>query len=329
MVKLHELEAVHRRGVLPDGRTVTPQEREQLLKPFLPPVEQSTPLHKAQPRRSKPVRGFLKSHLYFLIFTIVHAFFSVYVRFRIAYHAVVNRIFAVLYHHHRAPEYIQKDVKGLSRLPKHLSVSLDFIDDERNGGGLEGLVNDVSEIAAWCASAGIPVLSIYERTGSASITFASFLSFLLSLKLTSRLPGILKNYIPQTHRSISRTLESYFGLGPRKPTLSLRAPHLPSFSPPTTPPLLSSDPSSPSSPPHLTVLLISADDGRNTLVDLTKTLVEMAQRQKLSASDVSADLIDAEISESVMGEPDLLVLFGPRVELKGYPPWQIRLTEIL
>jgi dehydrodolichyl diphosphate syntase complex subunit NUS1 len=40
------------------------------------------------------------------------------------------------------------------------------------------------------------------------------------------------------------------------------------------------------------------------------------------------DLVDAELSESVMGEPDLLVLFGPMVELSGYPPWQVRLTEI-
>lgn len=54
----------------------------------------------------------------------------------------------------------------------------------------------------------------------------------------------------------------------------------------------------------------------------------MSQRKKLSTDDISLDLIDAEINESVMGEPDLLVLFGPNVELQGYPPWQIRLTEI-
>ena len=29
-----------------------------------------------------------------------------------------------------------------------------------------------------------------------------------------------------------------------------------------------------------------------------------------------------------MDEPDLLILFGPRVVLEGYPPWQVRLTEI-
>ena len=79
---------------------------------------------------------------------------------------------------------------------------------------------------------------------------------------------------------------------------------------------------------HLSVLLLSAEDGRSTLVDLTKTLTEMSQRSKLSPNDISLDLIDAEITESVMGEPELLILFGPDVGLQGYPPWQVRLTEI-
>jgi undecaprenyl pyrophosphate synthase len=54
----------------------------------------------------------------------------------------------------------------------------------------------------------------------------------------------------------------------------------------------------------------------------------MAQRGKISPSDISIDLVDAELTESVMSEPDLLILFSPSVELQGYPPWQIRLTEI-
>ena len=64
------------------------------------------------------------------------------------------------------------------------------------------------------------------------------------------------------------------------------------------------------------------------MVDLTKTLTEMAQRSKISPADISIDLIEAELSESVMDEPDLLVLFSPTVELDGYPPWQVRLTEV-
>ena len=54
----------------------------------------------------------------------------------------------------------------------------------------------------------------------------------------------------------------------------------------------------------------------------------MSQHQKLLPADISSELIDAEISESVMGEPDLIILFGDRIVLDGYPPWQARLTEM-
>lgn len=137
--------------------------------------------------------------------------------------------------------------------------------------------------------------------------------------------GILKSYLPQTHRAITRTLHSYFGPPPSRPTLSLRAPQSQSFSPPSSP----MSPFPGPEPFHLNVLLLSADDGRSTMVDLTKTLAEMSQRGKLAPEDISTELIDAEICEGVMGEPDLLVLFGEKVVLDGYPPWQVRLTEIL
>lgn len=253
------------------------------------------------------MRTFAKKQLYLFLHTLVHFIFSVYRRFRKAFHAVLDKVLGILYYHHRTPEYIQKDIKHLKKLPEHLSVILDLRNDDHGGAGLEGLVNDVSEIASWCACAGIPFLSVYEKT------------------------GILKRYIPQTHRSISQNLESYLG-SHRKPTLSLRVPNQPTYSPPNTPPSQDhEDAFADSSDPitsHLKILLLSAEDGRSTLVDLTKTLADMAQRQKLAPGDISAELIDAEIRESVMSDPDLLVLFGPRVDLQGYPPWQVRLTEI-
>lgn len=78
----------------------------------------------------------------------------------------------------------------------------------------------------------------------------------------------------------------------------------------------------------LSIMLLSHEDGRDSIVDLTKTLAEMCQRGKISTADISIDLVDAELTESVMGEPDLLILFSPYVDLAGYPPWQVRLTEI-
>lgn len=79
---------------------------------------------------------------------------------------------------------------------------------------------------------------------------------------------------------------------------------------------------------HLRLHLISSQDGRDSMVDLTRTLAEMSQKGKLSPRDISTELIDAELSEGIMTEPELLITFGPYLELSGYPPWQIRLTEI-
>lgn len=71
----------------------------------------------------------------------------------------------------------------------------------------------------------------------------------------------------------------------------------------------------------------------------------MAQTGKLLPEDITPELVDAEVSEIttqplqavssgrgtadiLKPEPDLLLVFGPFLKLDGYPPWQIRLTEI-
>jgi hypothetical protein len=79
---------------------------------------------------------------------------------------------------------------------------------------------------------------------------------------------------------------------------------------PTTPP---SDADVPVSLGQLSVLLISEEDGEDSIVDLTKTLTEMAQRSKITPKDITVDLVDAELSESVMSGPELLILFGPTI----------------
>ncbi|KAF1946284.1 Undecaprenyl diphosphate synthase [Clathrospora elynae] len=288
------------------------QQREELLKPFLPsePTSSSDTASKkalsdrtSQTTKSRKT-GPVKTFLYLAIYHTIALLFSIFFRFRRAYRLVRGNIISLLKYHHRTPEFIAHDVKNLEKMPKHLSVIVEYQEDEGGQGtaGLEGLVNDVCEIAAWAASAGIPLLSVYERT------------------------GVLKNYLPQTHASIWSTLESYFG-PQRKPTLSLRAPHLSSYSPPNTPPQTAEDEIN-QGRKHLTVLLLSEHDGRDTIVDLTRTLAEMAQKGDVRQEQINTDLIDAQLNDHVSSEPDLLILFSPTVMLKGYPPWQLRLTEI-
>ena len=155
------------------GRLLTPSDREKLIKPYLPPV----PPKQSGSRRDsgsqdgyhhrQRIRPAIRHLIHSLIFTIIHMFFSIYIRIRQLYHAVFGRVLTAVHYHHHTPELIRRDVKGLSKVPKHLSVMLELSPEGGNKDRLETLLNDACEIAAWSASAGVPTLSIYERTGEA------------------------------------------------------------------------------------------------------------------------------------------------------------------
>ena len=143
---------------------LTKEQREDLIKPYLPPPAKSNMKKSAGKRQ--PLRDFVKTRIHILIYTIVQSIFSVYMRLRQTYHVLLDRTFAILYYHHRAPELIKQDVRGLSRIPEHLSVILELKGEERGEAGLEKLMDDVAEISTWCTCVGIPMLSIYEKTGT-------------------------------------------------------------------------------------------------------------------------------------------------------------------
>ncbi|KAI0877615.1 Undecaprenyl diphosphate synthase [Hypoxylon argillaceum] len=267
------------------------EDREKLVKNYLPapPTRQrSNSRVRKQDSSRFGVRKLLKTQIYTLLYLFTHALFSLYIRIRIAYHAVSNRLVAILKHHYNSPEYIARDVATLKRLPEHLSIIL-TLENGGKGDALEKLVNEVAEVTAWCAAAGIPKLSVYEKT------------------------GVLKRYMAQTHRSVFNRLKAWFGKN-QAPSLALFARGAPT--------IRSHNES------RFNLILISEDDGREAMVDLTRVLTDMVQKNKISAGDITADVIDNELSEAVMREPDLLISFEPYVDLQGYPPWSIRLTEI-
>ena len=157
---------IYRQDARSKGAFLTPKQREDLLNPYLPmPPPSKSQAPAPRNRMLQPIQTFLKHQLHLLVFTIIHTLFSVYIRIRRIYHALLDRVFAILYYHHRAPELIRQDVKNLSRLPEHLSVLLELGGEERGTVGLEALMDDVAEIAAWCSCVGIPMLSVYEKTG--------------------------------------------------------------------------------------------------------------------------------------------------------------------
>lgn len=161
MVTARELNAFRQESSQPG--TFNPKQREKLLKPYLPPPPATS--HTRQHQLSHPIRNFLRSQVHVLLYAIIHTIFSLYIRLRQTYHALVDRIFAILYYHHRAPELIKQDVRSLTKIPEHLSVILELQGEERGSAGLDGLLDEVAEISAWCVCVGIPMLSIYEKTG--------------------------------------------------------------------------------------------------------------------------------------------------------------------
>ncbi|KAH6898989.1 Decaprenyl diphosphate synthase-like protein [Thelonectria olida] len=270
-------------------------DKERMLKDYLP-TPNEIPVRSKDPRakRSSPlgVRRFLKNQLYVFTFAILHGFFSLYIRLRQFWNVVCYQVASIFYYHHGTPQYIKRDVMALKKIPKHLSVILKAEEDHRAKTDVERLIDETAEVAAWCACAEIPMLSVYEKT------------------------GILKKHMPRVYDAVNQKLTFYFG--GQHPGLTVTSPHKEDFPNP-----IGEQPKG-----HLRLHLISYQDGRDSMVDLTRTLAEMSQRGKLSPRDISSELIDAELSEGIMSEPDLLITFGPYLELSGYPPWQIRLTEI-
>lgn len=160
---------VYRNDARSRGTNLSAADREKLVQKYLPdPTVRQKPQQGRKGRngtkqkKPQPIRSFLRSQFHYLVYFIIQIFFSIYIRVRQSYHAVVDRLLAILYYHHRTPELIQKDVKGLSRLPEHLSVLLSL---KREDEALEILMDEVAELTAWSVCAGIPILSVYEKTG--------------------------------------------------------------------------------------------------------------------------------------------------------------------
>lgn len=162
----HRDQELFREDIRNRGAKLSAADRESLLKQYLPDPSdlprQSQRRKKTKTPRKTPVRTFVKSQIHQLTYTIIHIFFGIAVRLIQTYHAVVDRIFAIVYYHHRTPELIRKDVKGLKRLPEHLSVILSL---RKEDDALAVLMDEVAELAAWSAASGIPMLSIYEKSG--------------------------------------------------------------------------------------------------------------------------------------------------------------------
>lgn len=244
-------------------------------------------------RQSEPLTG-IWAVAFRACLRALYAMYTIYLLAKSVYYGLVRRFQKLASYHNRTPQLIRQDVAGLQKLPRHIAFVLNLRDESETGGGIDGLVDQASEVVSWSAGAGISLVTIYERTGA-----------------LKDLP------IQDVHRAVTKKLGLYFGISAR-PTLEVVVPHRAQrFAN-----------GQPDEPAEIRVVLLSHEDGRESIVELTRTLADLASNGKISSRDINVDVIDAELRTLVCEEPDLVVLFTPDVALQGFPPWQIRLSEI-
>lgn len=220
---------------------------------------------------------------------------SIYKNVQFLYRRIALKLLTLAYYPNNTPQLIRADVNKLAKIPKRLATILDLRDQDAENGGIDGLISDISELVAWSLSTGIPSLTVYEYNGA------------------------VVPHLTELRRYIDKHLSTYFGTD-SVPVYSIRVPHSNKieFSGPLQLP----------ERVDLEITLLSQVDGKPTILELTKTMSELAVNKELNINDISVDLIDEELVELVGCEPDLLVSFGPALDLQDYPPWHIRLSEI-
>ncbi|KAK9368246.1 Decaprenyl diphosphate synthase-like protein [Lipomyces kononenkoae] len=229
-------------------------------------------------------------HIYHTVLIFLHILLSIYLLFARQYYVAKNNFLAFLYHHHRTPQLIAQDIKGLAKTPQHVGIILNYKETEE-GGGIEGLMEQVADVASWSIGACVKQLTVYERSGK------------------------LNKSHEATYKVINRTLKSYYG--ETIPVVRLRTPHDKTVYPEEL-----------VTEPDLNISFISQEDGRQFLVDLTREFAYKAAKGEFESSKVTVESVDRLASQLVINEPELIVLFGPKLDLDGFPPWQVRLSEI-
>ncbi|GAA6022680.1 hypothetical protein JCM10207_008579 [Rhodosporidiobolus poonsookiae] len=227
------------------------------------------------------------------------------------------------------------------KLPRHLAVR--FAPGGRGGWGmlfrrrsdeeeLDERVKQLRLLITWCTQLGIDTLSVYDETGLLT-HHARHIAAQLGLEvvqLDGKAEGEMEGLVTLRRREergkgAQGTMQS---CTERKETAVDDAESAGSSA------TLVDSPPSPSlsltasSAPGVTLNLLSRAAGRPQLARVAQALAvgRMALKPETELTgEAVAEVIDA----LPLGEPDLLfVLGGPYLRLQGFPPWQLKLSEM-
>lgn len=230
------------------------------------------------------------------LLAVMFFFYGIFRYCQLQYNKSKLKIFDILNSPSNTPQLIRQDVVKLSKIPTRLAVILEMKPVGDVGGGLHGLLNDASEVVCWTVSAGVKHLTLYDHNGA------------------------MQKNIDQFRDEVYEHLSMYYGPD-HVPNYAVKIPHYNQVF------YNKKDSNDSKSKVSIEISILSNRDGRETIVDLTRTMAELCSSKDLDVKDITVDLVDSELKQLVGQEPDLLLYFGPALDLQGFPPWHIRLTE--
>ncbi|KAF9435288.1 hypothetical protein BGZ76_006565 [Entomortierella beljakovae] len=257
----------------------------------------------ASPPFSTRILHILLKPFYFLLFVILHLGHELMISGRTIKTCV--EVFFLPHWFPSSPGVVRvlKNDLGtqLEKKPKHLAIILpaSHLSEQDE----ETWHKEVSELAQWSVATGIQCLSIM-RTDPLSADLTDLLQ--------ERIEYELKEFYKE-ERSIPvvqvRTLKPVEGI--------LQQQHV-----------AHQQPDAPSKKFDLDVVILAERDGHDRLAASVRALGEAAIQKEIKSQDINIKFLDQQLSEE-LSEPELLIVFKDDLDLSSYPPWHIRLTEIL
>ncbi|KAL1917327.1 uncharacterized protein VTP21DRAFT_4983 [Calcarisporiella thermophila] len=242
-----------------------------------------------------------------ILYHIIHFFYSI--------HLSVTRAWswATQYINERIAsppscQIIHHDLAPLPKKPHHLTVVLPRLESEQQ---LGDTIRDIAMLACWCVEARIAFLSIYESSGKIKHEIDAITKEIARLKI-KWFGEEDKHQVKVGAMSLLNGVKYVNGLKPTNGKYST----LHQYS------------------PDLNVILLSHEDGYRHVVEATKSICQSVNHGDIAEKEISMELVDDRISAS-FSEPNLMIVLSNTrwpdqpLRLYGYPPWHIRLTEII
>lgn len=238
----------------------------------------------------------LEKFVYKILLAIIFFVFGMLRYALYQYNQMRLSLLHLIYNPSRIPHLIRRDTLRLKKMPTRVAFILEAKPIGQVGGGLYGLLSNAAEVVSWSVYAGVKEVILYDMDGYFQKNIFhledEIYSSLMNYSSRNSIPNFTI-YVPHSGKTYKR-----YHTGNNE------------------------------SREHISVTVLSHIDGRPTVVNVVKSIIQLCKESKMSVGEISMELVNSVLTRLVCDEPDLLVYFGPTLDLQGFPPWQIRLTEL-